>query len=179
MALVHLYMHVWHPHHSETGCTLTNSGGEWSFSDCHANAPSVIATNHSFLRILPKVDTGINVASHSDRRALRYDNGVDWMAVIKLSWLYLGFRPEFPFFLVVKSTRTFGSTAASLASLQMTLIWLLLNGKYSIAASIAPLFKRPFLWRCDKKITIAIRSSFVALRFFWHELFIAAVFEQF
>ena len=133
----------------------------------------MIVTNHTFLRILPKFDTGINVAFDSERRVLRCDNGVDWMAFIKISWLYLGFRPEFPFFLVIKSTRTFGSTAAYLASLQMTLIWLLLNGKYSIATSISP------LWLCDKKVAGAIRSSFVVLCFFWHELFVAAVFEQF
>ena len=151
MALVHLQLHMRHPRQSETGGPLSPSVGEWSFSDRHTNAPSVITTNHNFLRILPKVDIGTNVAFDSERRVLRCDNGVDWMAVIKLSWLYLGFRPESPFFLVIKSTHTFGSTAASLASLQMDLIWLLLNGKYSIAPSIAPLFKWPFLWRFDKK----------------------------
>ena len=77
MALVHLQLYMWHPRHSETGGPLTPSVGKFSFSDCHGNAPSLIATNHPFLRILPKVDTGFNVAFDSERRVLRCDSGVD------------------------------------------------------------------------------------------------------
>ena len=107
--------------------------------------------NHPFFRITPKVDQEIDVAFDSERRVLRCDNGVCQMVVTKFSWFYLRFRNEFPFFLVVKSTLTLGSTAAGHACLRVSLIWVLLNGKIFIASSIAPLLKRPFLWRYNKK----------------------------
>ena len=77
MALVHFQLHMWHPRHSERGGPLTPSVGQCPFSDRHANAPSVIATNHAFLRILPKTHTGINVDFDGERRTLGDVNGVD------------------------------------------------------------------------------------------------------
>ena len=77
MALVHFQLHMWNPRHSERGVPLTPSVGECSFSDYHVNTPSVIATNHAFLRISPNTDTGINVNFDSERKALRCVNGID------------------------------------------------------------------------------------------------------
>ena len=132
--------------------------------------------SHPSFPILYNVVVGIVVAFDNNRIVLRWDKGAFSMRLLTFSSEYLGFRPEFPFF-VLKSTRMLRSRTEALAALQISLIWVLLNGKSSVAAAIVPLFKWPFLWHCPKKITRACQTLFVGLHLFNLEFFIAAVVE--
>ena len=65
---------------------------EFPFSDCHQPSLFKHLTQGRY-RDQHRFD--------SKSRVLRCDNDVYWMAVIKLSWLHLGFWHEFPFFLLI------------------------------------------------------------------------------
>ena len=99
------------------------------------------------------------------------------MAVIKLSWLYLVFRPIFLNYRKVHTYVQINSSIPRKSPDDLDLApfeWKIFHYRINFSLIQTAIFMT--LWQ---KITRSIISSFVVLRFFWHELFIAAFFSSF